>query len=220
MLPEIGFVAQDLPVYDTFTPAELLRACSALNRVFDAEMARDRWRELAIELDQKVATMSGGQRAQVALALALAKCPSVLLLDEPLASLDPLARHEFLQTLMAAVADTGVTVLLSSHLLAELERVCDWIIVLGRGRVQVAGDVDDLVASHRWVRTPAGRAVRIDGAVVDQRSSARETVALVRSGAHLDGTISKPTLEELILAYLGNPEAVALPGPEALESIR
>ena len=130
-----------------------------LNRRWDGGLARMRLAQLGIPPDRRVGKLSGGQRAQVALALALAKRPRLLLLDEPVASLDPLARREFLQALIGSVADTGTTVLLSSHLLADLERVCDYLIVLHAGAVQLAGDVDDLVAEHRQLVGPrdAGR---------------------------------------------------------------
>jgi ABC-2 type transport system ATP-binding protein len=132
---QVGFVAQDTPLYRDFTAAEHLTMGVKLNRRFDQTQARDRLERLGIQLDRRVGTLSGGQRAQVALALALAKRPQLLLLDEPLASLDPLARREFLQTLMGAVAEHGVTVVLSSHLLADLERVCDYLIVLSAAHV-------------------------------------------------------------------------------------
>ena len=125
-----------------------------LNRRWDGALARDRLAQLGIPPDKPVGKLSGGQRAQVALALALAKRPRLLLLDEPVASLDPLARREFLQSLMGSVADAGTTVLLSSHLLADLERVCDYLIVLHAAQVQLVGAVDDLVAEHRQLVGP------------------------------------------------------------------
>src|SRR5207245_1403736 len=109
--------------------------------------------ELKIPLDQKVGKLSGGQQAQLALTLALARHPELLVLDEPLARLDPLARHDFMALVMTAAGD-GVSVLLSSHVLAELERVADYLIVLAAGRVQVAGEVDDLLAGHALLTGP------------------------------------------------------------------
>jgi ABC-2 type transport system ATP-binding protein len=132
LLARVGFVAQDAPLYGDFTGADLLRLGVGLNRRFDLDLARDRLGRLGVPLDRRVDRLSGGQRAQVALAMALAKRPEVLLLDEPVASLDPLARREFLQALMGSVAEQGLTVVLSSHLLADLERVCDYLIVLQR----------------------------------------------------------------------------------------
>ena len=154
MLADIGFVAQDTPLYRDFTAAELVTMGGKLNRRWDAQLARSRLAQVGIPPDQPVGKLSGGQRAQVALALALAKRPRLLLLDEPVASLDPLARREFLQALMGSVAETGTTVLLSSHLLADLERVCDYLIVLHAASVQLVGGVEDLLAEHRQLVGP------------------------------------------------------------------
>ena len=222
VLARVGFVAQDAPLYRSFTAAELLRAGRALNPVFDPALAEARWRELGIPTDKRVGELSGGQRAQVALALALAKRPELLLLDEPLASLDPLARRELLRTLMAAVADTGATVLLSSHLLADLERVCDHLVVLSAGHVQLADDAEELIRTHRSVRGPRRRAAELprEWAVVEDRSTEREFLLLVRTAAPvLDPSwqVEAPTLEEVVLAYLAHPEASALAGPQLLE---
>ena len=222
VLARIGFVGQDTPLYRSFTAVELLRAGRALNPVFDPAVAEARWRELGIPTDKRVGELSGGQRAQVGLALALAKRPELLLLDEPLASLDPLARRELLQTLMTAVADTGATVLLSSHLLADLERVCDHLVVLAAGHVQVADDAEELVRAHRSVRGPRRPASELprEWVVVDDRSTERESLLLVRaSGPVLDPSweVGAPTLEEIVLAYLAHPAASALPGPRRLE---
>ena len=152
--PRIGFVAQDAPLYRDFHAADLITMGQKLNKRWDSGFARDRLTQLRIPLDRKVGKLSGGQRAQVALALALARKPDLLLLDEPVASLDPLARREFLQVLMGGVAEHGTTVLLSSHLVADLERVCDYLIVLNESRVQVLGGVEDLLATHKVLVGP------------------------------------------------------------------
>jgi len=149
VLPRIGFVAQDHPLYRGFRLRELLKLGAALNPRWDDELARERLGRLGLPLGRKTGTLSGGQQAQVALTLALAKRPELLLLDEPVASLDPLARREFLQSLMEAVADGGLTVVLSSHILADLERVCDHLVILSRSTVQLAGPIEEIVASHR-----------------------------------------------------------------------
>ena len=192
-----------------------------LNRRFDHALARSRLERLAIPLARRVGSLSGGQHAQVALALALAKRPRLLLLDEPLASLDPLARREFLQTLMGSVAEQGVTVMLSSHLLADLERVCDYLVLLSAARVQVLGTVDELLERHKLLIGPhrdpqppiAGVAQVVRASHTDRQAS-----LLVRT----DGPIHDPawkahevTLEDLVLAYLADPSAGALPGPSA-----
>jgi ABC-2 type transport system ATP-binding protein len=205
-LAEIGFVAQDTPLYRDFTPAELITMGAKLNRRWDATVARTRLADLGIPPNKPVAKLSGGQRAQVALALALAKQPRLLLLDEPVASLDPLARREFLRGLMGSVADSGTTVLLSSHLLADLERVCDYVIVLHASRVQLSGSVDDLVAGHRQLVGPRREDHRIAGAEVVRASHTdRQSTLLVRTETPIEDpewTVHELTLEDLILAYL------------------
>ena len=155
-LAEIGFLAQEIPLYRRFTVADHLRLGAHLNPRWDAPLARTRLAELRIPLDQRVGTLSGGQRAQVALALTLAKRPRLLLLDEPFAALDPLARRNFLATLSSAVADAagGLTVMLSSHLVTDLERVCNHVILLAGSRVQLCGDVDALLAEHQVLAGP------------------------------------------------------------------
>jgi ABC-2 type transport system ATP-binding protein len=221
LLAQVGFVAQDTPLYRDFTAAEHLTLGAKLNRRFDQPLARDRLERLGIPLDRRVGTLSGGQRAQVALALALAKRPELLLLDEPLASLDPLARREFLQALMGAVAEQGVTVVLSSHLLADLERVCDYLIVLSAAQVQVLGATEELLERHRLLIGPrrqpqppiAGVAQVVRASHTDRQAS-----LLVRTSGPIPDpawTAHEVTLEDLVLAYLADPSAGALPGPAA-----
>ncbi len=150
-LAEIGFLGQEIPLYRSFTAEDHLRIGAHLNPRWDAALARTRLTELRIPLDQRVGTLSGGQRAQVALVLTLAKRPRLLLLDEPFAALDPLARRNFVAALAAAVTDEAghLTVVLSSHLVTDLERVCDHLILLAGSRVQLAGDIDTLLAEQR-----------------------------------------------------------------------
>jgi ABC-type multidrug transport system ATPase subunit len=214
VLADIGFVAQDTPLYRDFTAAELVTMGGKLNRRFDAALARTRLGDLGIPPNRPVGKLSGGQRAQVALALALAKRPRLLLLDEPVASLDPLARREFLQALMGSVADAGTTVLLSSHLLADLERVCDYLVVLHAAKVQLVGPVDDLVTEHRQLVGPRHDDGPVAGvaAVVRARHTDRQSTLLVRT----DGPVTDPawtvhevTLEDLILGYLADGDTQA-----------
>jgi ABC-2 type transport system ATP-binding protein len=214
VLSEIGFVAQDTPLYRDFTAAELITMGAKLNRRWDAALARSRLAELGIPPDRGVGKLSGGQRAQVALALALAKRPPLLLLDEPVASLDPLARREFLQSLMGSVADAGTTILLSSHLLADLERVCDYLIVLHAARVQLVGTVEDLVGGHRQLVGPRHGDDPIAGvaAVVRASHTDRQSTLLVRTDGPIDDpawAVHEVTLEDLILAYLADGETQA-----------
>jgi ABC-2 type transport system ATP-binding protein len=218
-LDGIAFVAQDTPLYPNLSVADTLRLVANLSNRWDEANARQRLADLDIPLGRRVGKLSGGQHAQVALAVALARHPEFLILDEPVARLDPLARHDFMAVLMAAVADEGLSVLLSSHVVAELERVCDYLVVLSRGQVQVAGDVDELVATHRVLTGPAGELDAVASAfdVVHAHSAERQAIALVRitrpvptpAGWRLDET----NLEELVLSYLRAPRASALPGP-------
>jgi ABC-2 type transport system ATP-binding protein len=206
-LAEIGFVAQDNPLYGDFTAAELVTMGGKLNRRWDAEVARNRLAQLGIEPGKPVGKLSGGQRAQVALALALAKRPRLLLLDEPIASLDPLARHEFMQTLMGAVSETDTTVLLSSHLLADLEKACDYLILLQTAHVQLAGPVEDLLAEHRTLVGPRTEQAAIPGVagVIRASHTDRQSTLLVRVDGRIDNpvwTVHEVTLEDLVLAYL------------------
>jgi ABC-2 type transport system ATP-binding protein len=148
-LAKVGFVAQDSPVYAGFSVADHLRFGKHLNPGWDAALARDRIDQLGLNLGQRAGKLSGGERAQLALTLALAKQPELLILDEPIASLDPLARSEFLRSLADFTASRQVSVVMSSHLVSDLERICDYLIVLVASRIQVAGPVTDLLASHR-----------------------------------------------------------------------
>ncbi|HEU5108420.1 MAG TPA: ABC transporter ATP-binding protein [Micromonosporaceae bacterium] len=212
-LADIGFVAQDTPLYRDFTAAELITMGRKLNRRWDTALARDRLAQLGIPPGKKVGKLSGGQRAQVALALALAKRPGLLLLDEPVASLDPLARREFLQTLMGSVAETGTTVLLSSHVLADLERTCDYLIVLHAARVKLVGSVDDVVAEHRQLVGPRHDGGPIPGvaAIVRASHTDRQSTLLVRTDGPVDPAWREQdaSLEDVILAYLADSDARA-----------
>ena len=207
LLSRIGFVAQEMPLYKTFTVEEMLEMGARCNARWDGDAARERLARVRVPLDRKTGNLSGGQRAQVALAMALAKRPELLLLDEPLASLDPLARREFLQTLMEAVATDGTTVVLSSHLVTDLERVCDHLMMIREGRLRLAGDIEPLLREHKILMGP--RRDRIPGVaeVVEQRGTDRQMIALVR----LEGIVADPaweikdvSLEDLVLAYLGD----------------
>ena len=206
-LPRVGFVAQDTPLYKTFTVNEMISFGEHTNVTFDATLARQRMQRLEIPLDQKAGSLSGGQRAQLALSLAFAKRPEILLLDEPLASLDPLARREFLQILMEGVADTGVTVVLSSHLLTDLERVCDHMMVLARGKFRLIADTTEILATHKTLIGPRERAGAIAGVaqVLHQSTTDRQATLLVRTnGPIIDPSwmVNQVSLEDVVLAYL------------------
>ena len=217
-LDGIAFVAQDTPLYKNLSAGGMLHLTRNLNWRFDQAYAEARLAELGIPLKRKAGRLSGGQQAQLALTLALARRPRLLLLDEPVAMLDPVARHDFMATVLTAAADDGVSVLLSSHVLAELERVADYLILMSRGRVQVAGEIDDLLAAHRVLTGPAAEAGLFAGQpVVHMRRGEAQAHLLVRAGADdpvPPGWEAHPVgLEELALAYLREPGAAALPGP-------
>jgi ABC-2 type transport system ATP-binding protein len=147
-LDGIAFVAQDTPLYKGLSVADMIYVTRSLNRRFDQPYARARLDELGIPLKRKAGKLSGGQQAQLALTLALARRPRLLVLDEPVAMLDPVARHDFMATVLAAATADGVSVLLSSHVLTELERVANYLILLSRGQVRLTGEADDLLAAH------------------------------------------------------------------------
>lgn len=147
-LDRVAFVAQDAPLYANLPAAHMLRVARNLNQRWDTHRAEIRLAELGIPLERKVGRLSGGQKAQLALTIALARRPELLVLDEPMASLDPLARHEFMESVTAAAAEDRISVVLSSHVLADLERVADYVIVLSRGAIQIAGEVGDVLAQH------------------------------------------------------------------------
>jgi ABC-2 type transport system ATP-binding protein len=207
VLPRVGFVAQEHPLYRGFTVAETLRLGRELNPGWDEDAARARIKTLGLPLRKKVGALSGGQRAQVALTLALAKRPELLLLDEPVASLDPLARREFLRSVMEAVAETGLTVLLSSHLVADLERVCDHLVILAGGRTQLVGPIEEILEMHRLLTGPRSEAAEVARMheVVLQSHTERQTSLLVRANGHVydaSWELHELDLEEIVLGYL------------------
>ena len=221
-LDQIAFVAQDAPLYKNLSVADMLHLTRNLNRRWDQQRAETRLKELQIPLGRKVGKLSGGKQAQLALTLALARRPALLVLDEPLSSLDPLARHDFMASLMAAVAEDGLSVVLSSHVIADLERMADYLVVLSRGQVQVAGEVDALLAEHRMLTGPAAAADDLAErhAVVHARLAGTQAHLLVRGPQAAEPALSgweasAVGLEELVLAYLREPGAAALPGPAA-----
>jgi len=214
-LASIGFLAQEIPLYRRLTAEDHVRAGAHLNPRWDAESVRERLTALKIPLDRAVGKLSGGQRAQVALALTLAKRPRLLLLDEPVAALDPLARRNFLGLLADAVAAGGLTVMLSSHLVADLERVCDHLVMLASSRVQLCGDIEDLLAEHKVLVGPRKDTTAIERShqVIQITRTPKQTTLLVRlNGPVLDPAFeaNDTSLEELVLAYMGQDAPPAL----------
>jgi len=212
-LARVGYVAQDTPTYAGLTVEDHLRLGRHLNPRWDDALARDRIARLGVDPARKASRLSGGQRAQLALTLGIAKRPDLLVLDEPVASLDPLARREFLQDLMEAVAEQEVSVILSSHLVSDLERVCDHLIVLVDSRVRVAGDIDDLLAGHHRLtgprRDPASLPVALH-VVTESHTDVQSTLVVRADGPVLDPAwaVSELSLEDLVLAYMSGSKTV------------
>jgi len=213
-LGRVGFVAQDTPTFSGLTVSDHLQLGAHLNPTWDQGLAESRIDQLGLDPKQKAGNLSGGQRAQLALTLAVAKRPELLILDEPVASLDPLARREFLQILMETVVDQGVSVVLSSHLVADLERVCDYLIVLVASRVQIAGPVDELLAQHHRLigerRDPA--TLPSNQEVIESSQTERQSTILIRTTDPIlepAWTVEDVGLEDLVLAYMGQAASVA-----------
>jgi ABC-2 type transport system ATP-binding protein len=207
-LAKVGFVAQDTPTYGGLSIAEHLRFGAQLNPGWDDALARRRIERLGLDFDQKARKLSGGQRAQLALTLGVAKRPELLILDEPVASLDPLARREFLQDLMEAVAEHELSVVLSSHLVSDLERTCDYLVVLVASRVQLAGDLDTVLATHHRLIGPRRDTASLPGnqQVITESHTDRQSTLLIRTEAPIhdpDWTVTRPSLEDIVLAYMG-----------------
>jgi ABC-2 type transport system ATP-binding protein len=206
-LARVGFVAQDTPVYARMRVADHLRMGAWLNPGWDDVLAQRRIGQLGLDPKQRAGSLSGGQRAQLALTLALAKRPELLLLDEPVASLDPLARREFLRSLMEAVAEHGTSVVMSSHLVADLERVCDYLIVLVASRVRVAGEVTALLASHRRLSGPRRDPATLPAGqdVIEESHTDKQSVLLIRTSEPVHDpawTVTPVSLEDLVIAYM------------------
>jgi len=214
LLPRLGFVSQDHPIYKNFTVKEMLTLGQKLNLHWNQELALKRLDRLRIPLSQRTGKLSGGQQAQVALVLALAKQPEFLLLDEPVASLDPVARREFQQVLLDAVAEHAMTVLISSHNIADLERFCDYLVILSTSQVQVTSRVDDLLQSHKLLIGPRERleSVGRTHTILSVSGGGRQCALLVRThGPVLDPAweVRPVSLEDIIMAYLvQSPSAV------------
>jgi ABC-2 type transport system ATP-binding protein len=209
-LAQVGFVAQDCPLYKEFSVGDLLRFGRTMNPRWDDTLARSRLTAAEVPLKRRAGQLSGGQRAQLALALAVAKRPQVLLLDEPLASLDPLARREFLKTLIDSATATGITVVLSSHLIGELARVCDHLVVIREGHVRLSGELDQILSEHHWVAGAPDQTTRLPAGVevLSESRHERHTRLLVRTQQPLLNpalTVTPVDMEELVLAYLERP---------------
>jgi ABC-2 type transport system ATP-binding protein len=224
-LAKVGFVAQDTPTYPGLSVDEHLRLGAHLNPRWDMGVARARIERLGLDPAQRAGKLSGGQRAQLALTLGLAKRPELLILDEPVSSLDPLARREFLQVLMEAVAEQELSVLLSSHVVSDLERVCDHLVVLVDSVVRVEGEVEALLGSHHRLTGPSRDpdTLPADQYVVSASHTDRQTTLVVRTDAPIldpAWTVTSLGLEDLVLAYMERPAGAGTAHRPALEVLR
>ncbi|MFD8911040.1 ABC transporter ATP-binding protein [Streptomyces sp. NPDC059575] len=220
--PRVAYVAQEKPLYPQLTVAETLRMGADLNPGrWDTALADRIAAGGDLDPGARIRSLSGGQRTRVALALALGKRPELVLMDEPMADLDPLARHELMGLLMGVSAEHGTTIAMSSHVVAELEESCDHLLLVGSGRVRLSGDIDDLLAAHLRVTGPADAALT-PHTVVESRTTGRSVTALLRPAAPLtdDWQTGTPTLEDLVLAHLRNPDAPALTATTTLSEER
>jgi ABC-2 type transport system ATP-binding protein len=213
-LARVGYVAQDHPLYRDFTVADMFHLGHTMNPSWDRKLAVARMDTLGIPLKRKVKSMSGGQQAQVSLTMALAKRAPLLVLDEPVSSLDPVARLEFMRDVMASAADSELTFLISSHVVSELERICDWLIILANGHVQLAGPTDGLLAAHQLLTVPRDTpGAELPGTAIHRTDSDspsyRHSTVLIRTDADQPDARSHPgwqvdpvSFEQLVLGYL------------------
>ena len=205
-LSRVGYVAQSTPVYSGLTVEEHLMLGDRLNPRWDWKIARERIETAGLDPQQRAGRLSGGQRAQLALAIAVAKRPDLLILDEPVSALDPLARREFFQGLMESAAENGVSVVISSHVVGDLERICDYLVILVASRVRLAGGIDELLASHHQLVGPRRDSASVpDAEVITARHTERQTTLLVRAPRPVDDPAWTATgigLEDLVLAYM------------------
>jgi len=207
LLGWIGYLDQERPLYRGFSVAEMLRYGRETNPGWDDDRAHKYLDDLAIPLAARIGKLSGGQQAQVALALCLAKRPPVLLLDEPSGALDPVAREDLMHVLLQAVVDDGITVLLASHAISDLAAVCDYVVILSAARVQLAGELERVLATHRLLIGSTDRTFGLpsDSTVVASSRTGRQVSTLVRMRSPIEtwaGEVIEPTLEEVVLGYL------------------
>jgi ABC-2 type transport system ATP-binding protein len=229
-LDGVGFVAQNAPLYPNLSIRAMIGVAKGLNRNFDSGAAAERLEQLGLDTKRKVGKLSGGQQAQLAMTLALARHPALLILDEPLAPLDPVARHDFMGYLMSVVAETATSVVFSSHVVSELERVADYLVLLAGGRVTLDGPIDELLNEHAVVNLPAedDGVLQRYGTIVRSERAARRVQALVRWNTvgsrplPTEWESAEPSVEEIVLGYLrdATPAPLAGSGRPELTSVR
>lgn len=224
-IAKVGYLAQDAPVEPALSIADHLKLGAHLNHRWDKAFAAARIEALSLDPKQKAGKLSGGQRAQLALTIATSKHPDLLLLDEPVASLDPIARRDFLKLLMDTVAEHGTSVILSSHLISDLERVCDYLIVLATAQVRLAGETEQLTATHRWITCTRRGADTLPAGieVVSAKHTDRQSTFIVRSAEPIPtgDWVSEPVgLEDLVLTYMERETPAGRVAPQSMESTR
>jgi ABC-2 type transport system ATP-binding protein len=206
-LARVGFVAQDTPVYSGLSVGDHLQLGARLNKAWDRQLAERRIRQVGLDPAQKAGHLSGGQKAQLALTVAVAKRPELLIFDEPVAALDPLARRQFLQNLMEFVQELDATVIVSSHLLGDIARICNHLVVLASSRVQLTGDIDTLVAAHYRLIGARGDFDDLPAQVevITADHAGNQSTLVVRADAagipQLDAA-QHVDLEDMVLAYM------------------
>lgn len=225
-LDRVAFVAQEAPLYRHLSVKEMVEVAANLNRSFDQPLAASRLGSLDIPAKRRVGKLSGGQQVQLALTLALARHPDLLILDEPLARLDPVARHDVMALVMTIAAEEGISVIFSSHVVSELERVADYLILVAKGRLQPVGAIDELLATHAVLNGPAETADQVAErfCVVRSEQSARRVQLLVRHDGQVEPPagweMDAPSLDELVLAYLRDPSVAGNVGTLASFGLR
>jgi ABC-2 type transport system ATP-binding protein len=224
-LGRVGFVGQETPTYAALSVADHLRLGGWLNPGWNREQAERRIEQLGLDPRQRAGKLSGGQRAQLALTLAIAKRPELLILDEPVASLDPVARRDFLRGLMEVVAEHGVSIVLSSHLVADLERVCDYLVVLVDSRLQVAGEIDQLLTSHHRLVGPRRdpSTLPANQEVIEAIHADRQSTLIVRTDDPIHDpawAVEQLTMEDLVLAYMDRAARTSEPSRSVVSELR
>lgn len=218
----VSYLDQERPLLDGLRVRDMLEFGRRTNPTWDSSLASEHLSHLSISLSSRIGALSEGQRVQVALALCLAKQPELLLLDEPAASLDPVAREDLIRLLMQQAATSDVTVVLSTHALVDVAAVCDYLVILARSRVVLSDDIEFILESHRLMSasvddhlTPP---VSVD--IIREGTSNREVTYLVRTGVSPIGTewgVERPTLDEIVLAYLRRESPTDALRPSVLE---
>jgi ABC-2 type transport system ATP-binding protein len=210
-LRRVGYVPQTPAVYRGLSVEDHLAMAKSLRHDFDTDLARRRLEQLGIPLDQRADTLSGGQAAQLGLAIALGTRAGLLLLDEPLANLDPLARREFIHVLLEAIRADGSTALLSSHIVTDVEEACDRVVILGAGNVLLDCPLEEARQGHRLTEGDASPAGAAEVGSFAGRGGKRQTLWRLGADGSEGGSSGaggspdsseRASLEDVVLGYL------------------